>query len=218
MRIFHVLPMLYIDRLSMHGHFVKGKHVRLEVASDGMAVEPRNGKIRITRPLPNKGYFVGGVDENRLGWFVPMRAERFAITFLWNIHVPETDYRLRIGHRISVLAQPDDALNPEGSDDRRIWTMDVMPWWRREGFYQGEPPVNVQPASRLSLEEIHPVRKARPLEHLIECPETLWDGADVVGYGEDIVVPPVSEGEFLRRSLGAACGIAPVIPPFLAAS
>ena len=221
-RLFHVLPKLYRGSSLLAG-FIKTKHVSLDVFSSDpdISVEPLNGKIRITRPLPNKGYFVGGDGANRLGWFVPLpeAVDKFSLVFLWKIHVPEIDYRIRIEHLIRVGAlhngtagvAPGMALD---NGEMKIWTMDVMPWCHRDGFYQEEPPVNVQPASRFSVDEIHPVRKARSLGYLIEgFPKAPWDESEVVGYEENLVIPPVSEKEFASQWLGACCGIASIIPP-----
>lgn len=200
-RLFYLLPKLFVGDAPLT---VKTKHVSLEVSSPHLSVVPGDKKIRLNRPFPNKGYVVGHDKANRIGWFVslPCGLSHFDLTFLWNIHVSEHDYRFRVEHlfHVDTMEEMDDG----GREDGEIWSMDVMPWYRREGFYRGEPQVNVQPASRLAMEEIHSVRNVG----MISADQ------DGIAYEEYLFIPPVSQKEFIRRWIGVGFRAVPAIPSF----
>jgi hypothetical protein len=199
-RLLYLLPELFVGSApSPVPRFIRARHVSLELSCPEMDVGQRDGKIRLGRPLPNKGYVVGHDRKNRMGWFVPFSSglQHLDIAFIWNIHVPEAQYRFRVEHLIHV----ETLGGQEGADDGQIWSMDVMPWYRREGFDHEEPLVNVQPSSRLTLDEIHPARKV----------ELVSASSDGIAYEECLRIPPVSRREFVSRWIGVGCGIFPVI-------
>ncbi|MBU2754941.1 hypothetical protein HFU84_06780 [Acidithiobacillus sp. CV18-2] len=201
-RLFYVLPKLFIGHVPFFTQFVKTKHVSLEVSSPHLPVVPGDEKIRLSRPLPNKGYVVGHGKENRMGWFVPIPQdiERFDLPLAWEVHVPEINYWKRVEHLLHVELLP--LATSATGDEPLIWSMDVMPWCRLPEFDRGEPPVNVQPTSRAFLDEIHSVRHIVPLK----------SSDNVISYGEDLVIPPVTTEVFTEWCTARGCGIDTVIP------
>jgi hypothetical protein len=69
--IFQVLPKLFVDFHDLHR--MKSKNLAVRGTSDalGNIFEPQGG-IVVRQPLPNRRYFVGGSQNIRYGWIVPI--------------------------------------------------------------------------------------------------------------------------------------------------
>lgn len=139
-RMLHVLPKLYVDDPALLGS-LRPEHVRLSVSADQRELnnlQPSTGDIQVSQCVPNKGYFIGGCQDTRYGWFVPLPDDLDVINlvFHWDILVGTQC----IEHEISLKLLP---------GPYNTWSMDVSAWHRVRRFEPGKPPLVFQPTTRL---------------------------------------------------------------------
>ncbi|MEY2335183.1 hypothetical protein [Acidithiobacillus ferrianus] len=181
-RLLHVLPKLYVDAPVLH-RFMRPEHVRLSVAADQPELnhlQPPGGSIQVTQCVPNKGYFIGGCQDTRYGWFVrlPDDLDVIDLVFHWDIAVDAAHLRQRIEHEISLKLLP---------GPYHTWSMDLSAWHRVRRFEPGKPPLVFQPTTLLSGAGFN---EGRNVEVIDICFGDSEDG-DLFVYAESLEIPAI---------------------------
>ena len=186
-RLLHVLPKLYVDEPILH-RFIRPEHVRLSVTADQPGLnnlQPPGGSIQVAQCVPNKGYFIGGCQDTRYGWFVRLPDLQSAddldvidLVFHWDIAVPAAHFHQHIEHEISLKLLP---------GPYNTWSMDLASWHRVHRFEPGKPPLVFQPTSLLFGTGF---KKGRNVEILGICYGDEEDGDHYV-YAESLEIPAI---------------------------
>ncbi|QQD73042.1 hypothetical protein [Acidithiobacillus ferrivorans] len=182
-RLLHVLPKLYVDTPILR-RFMRPEHVRLSVTADQPELnhlQPPGGSIQVTQCVPNKGYFIGGCQDTRYGWFVrlPDDLDVIDLVFHWDIAVDAAHLRQRIEHEISLN------LNP---GPYNTWSMDLSAWHRVRRFEPGKPPLVFQPTTLLSGAGFNEGRNVEVIDILLG--DESEDG-DLFVYVESLEIPAI---------------------------
>jgi hypothetical protein len=101
---------------------MKCKNLAVRVTSDalGNIFEPQGG-ILVRQPLPNRRYFVGGSQDIRYGWIVPIpdHITEFDLTIQWCIAKGADDPNYTVRHTLLVQLLP---------GEYHTYSMDLSCW------------------------------------------------------------------------------------------
>jgi hypothetical protein len=154
-------------------------------------LQPSDGTIQVTQCVPNKGYFIGGCQDTRYGWFVrlPDDLDVIDVVFHWDIAVDAAHLRQRIEHEISLKLLP----RPYNT-----WSMDMSAWHRVRRFEPGKPPLAFQPTTLLSGVGFKDGRNVEVIDILYG--DESEDG-DLFVYAESLEIPaiPVSDLAYIEE-------------------
>ncbi|PKY11717.1 hypothetical protein B1757_02705 [Acidithiobacillus marinus] len=140
-RVLHVLPKLYVDDPVLL-RSLRPEHVRLSVIADQADLKhlQPSGDIQVTQCVPNKGYFIGGCQDTRYGWFVPLPDDIAVVDLVFHWEIESGHFCQRIEHEIQLNLLP---------GAYHTWSMDVSAWHRVHRFEPGKPPLVYQPTTPL---------------------------------------------------------------------